>query len=116
MAVLVGSCFYAYGEEKRDLSQTERYKLYVVENLSPSRTGGAYIPIASTGANNNYILVDTLIGKTWILTNIGAPFKGEDGKENALGSYAWEPLFFKTEITPVWEQAWGKGALSVTPK
>ena len=102
-----------YSEEKRAIEHSERYKIYIVEKLDtivPSAESG-YIPVSATGINNNYLLVDSYTGKTWILTYIGSRAKSEDGRDLTLNSFAWEPIFFKTEVKPLWSKG-----LSTTPK
>lgn len=102
-----------HSEEKKTLEQCERYKIYVVEKLDttvPSKDS-EYIPLAATGSNNNYLLVDSYTGKTWILTNISSFIKSEDGRDLILNSFAWEPLFFGTDVKPLWSKG-----LSITPK
>lgn len=119
LGLLLSTGFYAYAQGEKQSTQNERYKLYIIENLRTSEHTKNDIPVATSGYKNNYILIDTVTGKTWILTNIGAPFTGDDGEEKVLESFAWEPLFFKsaaTEKTPVWDKSWGKGGLSTTPK
>jgi hypothetical protein len=103
----------AYSEDKKAVEQCEGYKIYVVEKLDtviPSADSG-YIPLAATGTNNNYLLVDSCTGKTWILTNIGSSGKSESGKDLTIHSFAWEPVFFKTEVKPLWSKG-----LSIIPK
>jgi hypothetical protein len=113
LLILFCNVSIAYSEEKRFSEQSERYKIYVVEKLDdivPSPQSG-YIPVAATGTKNNYLLVDSYTGNTWILTNTGSRSKNEDGKELTLTSFAWEPIFFKTDVKPLWTNG-----LSTTPK
>jgi hypothetical protein len=113
LLILFCNVSVAYSEEKRFLEQSERYKIYVVEKLDttvPSPQSG-YVPVAATGTKNNYLLVDSYTGNTWILTNTASRSKNEDGGELTLTSFAWEPLFFKTDVKPLWTNG-----LSTTPK
>jgi len=111
--LLFSNVSVGYSEERKAPEQCERYKIYVVEKLDtvvPSADSG-YISLSATGTNNNYLMVDTNTGKTWILTNIGSSSKNEKGKDLMFSSFAWEPLFFKADTKPLWSKG-----LSITPK
>lgn len=88
----------------------ERFKIYVVEKLdkiTPTGESG-YIPESATGDEHNYLLLDTQTGKTWILTNIGSEITNSEGKKLKLGTFAWKPIFFQTNVPLPWSTGLSK--------